>query len=164
MRERYPAIPPEMRPAALATVGGLAVIWLANIFGLWWVTLLAGLGIGLMLRPMRSVFVAAGLAGALGWGAPLAWQALSVPIGAAASTVAGIMGFGASNGALIVVATLLLGAIYCAAGAWVGVALRRLALPPAAPQTAPAEDAHISPNGRTPTPARRVPAKRRKRR
>lgn len=165
---RYPAMPPETQLTALATAAGLVVIWLANLFGLWWVTPLAGLVIGLALRRARAVFLSAVLAGALGWGAPLAWQALSLPIGAASSTVAGIMGFGASNGALIVVATLLLGAIYCAAGAWVGLALRRLVPAPAAPhatpaeRTAPAQEARVSPNGRTPT--RRAPARRRKRR
>ncbi len=108
------------------TVLGVAVVWIANLAGLWWVTSLAGLAIGLVVQRGRVAFGLAALAGLLGWAAPLAIASVGLPIGQAASVVAGIMGFGTANGYLVVAVTVLLGLLLCLSGAWVGVALRRL--------------------------------------
>ncbi len=109
-----------------ACVIGIAVVWIGAAFGLWWITVLAGLAIGLIVPRGRGAFGASALAGLLGWALPLAVAAVGLPIGRAASVVAGIMGFGTANGALVIVLTLLLGLLLCLSGAWIGVALRRL--------------------------------------
>ncbi len=110
--------------AALVTIGSAAV-WAGNLFGLWWVALPVGVLLGLLVRGARRALVAAAVAGALGWALPLAWLAGQEPIGRAADVVAGIMGLGTAGGAIIVL-TVLLGALLCAASAWIVVALRGL--------------------------------------
>src|SRR5438270_13439063 len=78
----------------LAAVVGIAVVWVGNHFGFWWVTVLVGLTIGLLLRGVWATLVTATLAGVGGWGLDLLWQSLHTNIGGTASVVAGIMGFG----------------------------------------------------------------------
>lgn len=134
MRERARAM--TLRPsgftlAIVAAVVGLVVIGVANAFGLWWVTMLVGLLIGLLVRGAVPGVIVAGLPAALGWGLPLAWQALSVPIGRVADVVGGILGFGTGSGGATIIATLILALLLSLSGLWLGAALRRLILPPA---------------------------------
>ncbi len=112
----------------LAAVVGIAVVWVGNHFGFWWVTMLVGLAIGLFLGKVRAALVAATLAGVGGWGLDLLWQSFHADIGGAASVVAGIMGFGTSKGFIVILLTLALALLLSLAGCWVGTALRRTGL------------------------------------
>ena len=112
----------------LVVIVGIAVIWAGNVHGSWWITPLVGFVMGLFLIGAWTI-VAAALAGLLGWGLELAWQAITLPIGRAASVTAGIMGFGTRQGYVVIVVTLLLGLLLCLCGAWLGAALRRLVVP-----------------------------------
>jgi hypothetical protein len=103
---------------------GIGIVWAANLAGLWWVTTLAGVSLGLLPQRGREVLGLSCLIGALGWGLPLVWQALTLPIGRVADVVGGIMGFGTTDGPLVIVLVLLLGLLLCLTGMWVGRALR----------------------------------------
>jgi hypothetical protein len=111
-----------------SVVIGMALVWLCNVFGLWWATLLVGILAGLPLRG-KSAFAAAVLIGGLGWGLPILLQALHTPVGRVAATVAILVGLGSSDGPLIVLVTILLGIVLCVAGTWLGVAVRGLVVP-----------------------------------
>lgn len=113
-------------PFALG-IAGIVVVWAGSLAGLWWVATPTGLAIGLLVPRTGTALVVAAVVGVLGWGIPLAVQALSVPIGRTAAVVAGIMGLG-SNGAIVVVVTLVVALLFAIAGAWVGSAIRRLLL------------------------------------
>jgi hypothetical protein len=101
---------------------GVALVWLCNAFGLWWVTFILGLLVGLLLRGMDA-FGAAALIGGLGWGLPLLLQALHAPVGQVAATVAILVGLGSSGGPLVILLTILLGVLLCVAGTWLGTGL-----------------------------------------
>lgn len=114
--------------ALALTIAGIIAILVSNAFGLWWITMIVGFVIGLLVRGAVASLPAAALAAVLGWGLALAWQALFVPISSVATVVAGIM-FGATNGALTIILTLILALLLSLAGAWAGAALCRLVLP-----------------------------------
>jgi hypothetical protein len=101
---------------------GVALVWLCNAFGLWWVTFILGLLVGLLLRGMDA-FGAAVLIGGLGWGLPLLLQALHAPVGQVAATVAILVGLGSAGGPLVILLTILLGVLLCVVGAWLGTGL-----------------------------------------
>jgi hypothetical protein len=101
---------------------GVAFVWLCNAFGLWWVTFILGLLVGLLLRGMDA-FGAAVLIGGLGWGLPLLLQALHAPVGQVAATVAILVGLGSAGGPLVILLTILLGVLLCVVGAWLGTGL-----------------------------------------
>jgi hypothetical protein len=103
---------------------GIAVAWLGEAAGLWWLTFVVGVAIGLAVRRSRTSLLASSLAGALGWGLPLAWLALFAPVGRAAAVVSGV--FGVEGGALAIGLTVLLGVLLATTGAWLGSAARRL--------------------------------------
>jgi hypothetical protein len=105
-------------------VGGTAVIWAANQVGLWWVTALVGVAIGLALRGTPRIIAAASLAAVAGWGLAMLWQSLGADIGGAAATVALIMGFGRS-GVIVILLALIFAWLLALAGAWLGAAARR---------------------------------------
>ncbi|MDQ2886379.1 MAG: hypothetical protein M3Y39_09855 [Chloroflexota bacterium] len=107
---------------------GVALVWLCNIFGLWWVAIVVGFLIGLLLRG-KNAFAAAVLIGGLGWGLPLLMQSLRAPVGQVAATVAILVGLGSSGGPLVILLTVLLGVLLCVVGTWLGVALRILGMP-----------------------------------
>ncbi len=111
------------------TIAGIAVVWAGNLFGLWWLATVLGVVLGLSLLRAGVAIATAAIAGVLGWGLPLLQQSLSLPIGRAASVVAGIMGFGAGNGAIVIAVTLLLALLLAVTGAWVGSTFRRLFRP-----------------------------------
>jgi hypothetical protein len=105
----------------------LALTLLGVQSGWWWLTPLAGLLIGLLMRLARLALLAAFVVGALGWGVPLAILALGAPVGAIAAAVASVIGLPPSGGAIIIVLTFVFGGILCVVGAWVGIASRGLA-------------------------------------
>lgn len=129
MRGRVPLAVP-------ATIVGAVVVGAGNPAGLWWLAMIVGVAIGLLLRGAAAALSASALAGVLGWGLPLAWQALSFPVTPTAGVVAGIMGLGAGNSTAVIIATLLLAALLGLSGGWLGIALRRLVAPAPAPPTA----------------------------
>jgi nitrate reductase NapE component len=102
----------------------LCAIGSANAFGFWWFTILTGSIPGILLRRGRVVFPIALLIGGLGWGAGLAYQSFFLPISQVASVAAGIIGIGPANSWVMIAATLLLGALLCASGAWFCLALK----------------------------------------
>lgn len=106
-------------------IPALLVVLITVLIGLWWVTPLVGLVLGLLLGGFRSAGIAF-LSGLVGWGLGLLWQEIHIPIGGTANAVAGIMGFGASGGVIVIALTLLIGALLATAGAWVGVAIHGL--------------------------------------
>jgi hypothetical protein len=115
---------PQSMALAAAIVVGIVVVWAANHFGLWWVTALIGVAIGVAFRGTLKILGVASLVAVAAWGLDLAFQSLSQPLGAAATTVAGIMGFG-QVGAIVVALALVFAWLLGAAGAWVGAAARR---------------------------------------
>jgi hypothetical protein len=120
-----------VRARLLLLAAAVAAIWLANLAGLWWVTVLAGLALGLVARRSRGAVGAGLAAGLLGWGLPLAWLAVRVPLRPTAEAVAGVLGFPGAGGLAAYVLTLLVGALLGGAGAWLGAAARGVAGVPA---------------------------------
>lgn len=108
--------------AGLEIAAGVAAVAVAEADGLWWVTLVCGGLLGLLVRGWRSV-VGALLVGALGWGIPLLWRARTEPVGAVAEVLGGLLGV---PGAVALAITLLVGVLLALAGAWVGITTRRV--------------------------------------
>jgi hypothetical protein len=108
----------------VAWVGGAAVTWVGNAFGLWWVTVVVGVAIGLLLRGTGRVLVAAGGDALAGWGLHLLWLARLADLGGTATVVAEIMGLGHSD-KLVTVLALVFGLLLGLGGAWLGAAARR---------------------------------------
>lgn len=108
-------------------ITGLALTWLGVQSGWWWLTPIAGLLIGLLLRPARLALLVALVAGMLGWGLPLAILAFTQPVGPLAAAVESVVGLPSSGGAVIIILTVALGGVLCVVGAWVGIAGKGLA-------------------------------------
>jgi len=100
---------------------GLTLIWLSGQVGWWWMTPIVGLGIGMVLRPAWLALVVSLVVGGLGWGLPLALLAASAPVRHLASAVESIIGLTATDGLVIMLATVLLGCILSIVGTWVGI-------------------------------------------
>lgn len=113
----------------LIGVTALALTLLGVQSGWWWLTPIAGLLIGFLMRPARLALLVALVVGAIGWGVPLAILALGAPVGAIAAAVASVIGLPPSGGSIIIVLTVVFGGILCVVGAWVGIAGRGLRLP-----------------------------------
>jgi hypothetical protein len=111
------------RPLAVATAG-TAVAWLGNRLGLWWLTLVVGIAVGLALRRRRTALWVALLAGLLGWGLELVALALTFPLRPTAEAVSAILGAPGIGGTPAVALTLGLGALLAGLGMWLGSALR----------------------------------------
>jgi len=105
---------------------GTMLIWLGQLLDFWWVALIIGLIVGFIIMPARFALGLALLSGGVGWGLPLLYRATYLAIGSDAAVVASIVGVGSGNGWVIVVVTILLGALLCVSSAWVGVALRQV--------------------------------------
>lgn len=124
----YGEAPPlSARVAIVVPIAMVAVvlIWLTNLSGWWWTTPLTGVVLGLV--PWRGGLTAGVSAsvGALGWGLGLIALAFQQDVSGAAGVTAAFMGFG-RHGSIVIALTLLLAAVLCLAGAWVGASLRRL--------------------------------------
>ncbi len=120
---RVPHLRGPLTGAAVAVAVVLTVVTLPA--GLWWILLVTGFGLGLLLRG-RWAWLGALLTGGLGWGIPLFWQARDTPVGSVADVLGGLLGVPA---AAAVVLTLLVAVLLALAGAWVGIAARRLVSP-----------------------------------
>ena len=114
----------------LIGVIGLALTWLSGLLGWWWVTPLVGVLIGLLLRPAWLALVTSFAAGVLGWGLPLALLAFTAPVGRLAAAIDALfdrlIGLPATGGALIILLTVVVGAVLSLVGTWVAMAARRL--------------------------------------
>jgi hypothetical protein len=111
-----------LTPAGLA--GGTALVWAANVSGLWWVTTVAGFVSGLLVPgKLRSWVVGTG-SGLLGWVLPLAWLATSISLGQAGAAISALMGYGTP--AVPTLLTVAVGAGLAACGTWLGRALRAM--------------------------------------
>lgn len=114
--------------AALFLIAGLALMWVSNHVGLWWVTAVVGLGIGFSYRPARTALLLSWLVALAAWGLDLLVQSFSSDIGGVAGVVALIAGLPRSSGYVVIVLALVFASLLALAGAWVGVALRRVVL------------------------------------
>lgn len=95
----------------------LAIVWITNHFGLWYVAFVVGAANGAVMDKTKNAFISTWLATVLGWALPLVWQSLFYPIGATAASVAGMMGFG-HQGVLVVIVTILLPFLLGTTGIW----------------------------------------------
>lgn len=107
----------------------LAITWVGNHLGLWYVAFAISIANGFVLRRTITAMWASYIACIGGWGLALAWQALFAPIGRTATIVAGIMGLG-SHGIIVIVLALLLPFLFATSGTWLAKALSRIARPP----------------------------------
>lgn len=126
---------------------GLVFVWTGNHFGLWWVTCLVGVGIGLLIHRLWLLLGATLLASVGGWGGDLLWQSRHADIGGVASVLAGILGLDTANGYLVIIITLAFAWLLCLSGMWVGTALRRciaIARPAQLEQSVPPQTASIN--------------------
>lgn len=105
---------------------GVAVVALAEVDGLWWMTLVCGGLLGLLVGGWQAS-VGGSLIGVLGWGIPLLWETRTEPVAA----VTGVLG--GMPGVVALAATLLAGMLLALAGAWVGIAVRALLRRPGEP-------------------------------
>lgn len=93
---------------------------LANTQGSFYFTWILGLLAGLLI-PGRTILPAT-VAGALAWGIPLSLTPL---VTRSAAVVASVMGLG-GQAPLLLVVTVLWGAVLSACGAWIGSSIRQL--------------------------------------
>jgi hypothetical protein len=116
-----------MRSARIAAVMAveLAMVWLANHFGGWYIVTLLAIVNGAVFATAWRAFATSLVAGIGGWGLALAWQALFFPTLRAASLVTGIMGFGKS-GIISISLTLAIPLLLAASGVWLGRSVRGL--------------------------------------
>jgi hypothetical protein len=117
-------------PVWLVTVllAGTAISLIGVLIGDWWLTFPAGLLIGAAIVPARLAVPAGALAGLLGWVLPLAADQVRYGVGAAAASLAAVMGF-TGRAAVPVILTCLVGLLLGLAGAWLASAARLLAMP-----------------------------------
>lgn len=112
------------RSLTLGAIGAAVAVWLAGYAGFWQLTIVVGVVgvvIGLVARG-RAVPLVAVLAGAAGWGVPLAVLATQADVAHLAGVVADLAGLG--SGPAVIAATVAVGALLTASGAWVGSATR----------------------------------------
>jgi hypothetical protein len=103
---------------------GAAIVSVAGVLaGAWWAPFLAGLAIGLAQPRARFAVPVGAAIGLLGWGLPLAVVQIQYGAGAAAESLAAIMGFG-HQGAIPVTVTLVVALLLGLTGGWLGSAGR----------------------------------------
>ena len=113
----------------IAIVIVAAVVAVAGVLAAaWWAPFVAGLAIGLVQPRARFAVPAGAAIGLLGWGVPLAVIQIQYGAGAAAASLAAIMGFG-HQGAIPVILTLVVGLLLGLTGAWLGSAGRTVVQP-----------------------------------
>lgn len=113
---------------AAGIAGGL-LAWLLMAYGAWWTTFPLGLAAGAFQARRLPALGSGLLVGLLGWSLPLASIALAgAPLGRAAIVVSAVLG-AAAGGVPAIALSILTGVLLGCSGAWLGVALRRLAVP-----------------------------------
>jgi hypothetical protein len=107
---------------------GVAISLIGLLIGAWWLTFVAGLVIGALIRRGRVAVPAGALAGLFAWGFGLAVLQAYYGLGPSANSLAAIMGF-TGQPAIPVVLTCLVGLLLGLTGAWLASALRGLLVP-----------------------------------
>ena len=115
----------------IAVALGCVVAWVGNHFGAWYLTFAVTVLLGALFDRASVAMWGSLLTGLIGWGGPLLWQSFSSPIGPAASMTAGVMGFGASHGYLVLVLTIVIGVLLALSGGWLGSSGRSFMRPAA---------------------------------
>jgi len=116
-----------MSRVALVIVGGVLLSLSAMLLGLWWVTFLAALAVGLALSRTWMALVAGAIAGLVAWTEPLIATQAQYGLAPAATALAAIMGV--KGAALVPIAlTVLTGVLLGLSGAWLGAAARAVAI------------------------------------
>lgn len=111
----------EILVAALVALAGV-------LLGLWWAPFVVGLALGAVDRRARIVVPGGFGVGLLSWLVPIGVANVRYGLGASASTLAAIMGFG-HQGAVPLALTLLVGTLLGGTGAWLGNAVRSVVAP-----------------------------------
>jgi len=112
---------------ALVIVGGVLLSLAAMLLGLWWVTFLAALAVGVALSRTWMALVAGAIAGLVAWSEPLIATQAQYGLAPAATALAAIMGV--KGAALVPIAlTVLTGVLLGLSGAWLGAAARTVAI------------------------------------
>ncbi len=119
-----------MRPRerfALILGGGLALSLVGMLLGLWWLTFVAAVGVGLAV-PRTWVALAAGaVTGLVAWSEPLLVASAQYGLKSSSLAIAAILG--AKGAALVPVAlTIVIGVLLGSTGAWLGSAVRSIVL------------------------------------
>ena len=109
----------------IGLVAGTAISLIGLLAGMWWLTFVAGLLIGLALARARVAVPAGAIAGLLGWALPLVAEHVRFGIGSSAASLAAIMGF-TGQSAIPLVLTCLVGLLLGLTGAWLGSAVRAM--------------------------------------
>jgi hypothetical protein len=111
-----------------AVILGLLISVVGVLAGVWWAPFVAGLATGIIEPRARVAIPAGAFVGLLGWALPLAAAQFQHGVGAAATSLAAIMGFG-HQAAIPVILTCVVGLLLGLTGAWLGSAGRTLVQP-----------------------------------
>ena len=111
----------------IAVVAGTAISLIGLLVGMWWLAFVAGLLIGLALTRARVAVPAGAIAGLLGWALPLVADQVRYGLGPTAASLAAIMGF-TGQSAIPLVLTCVVGLLLGLTGAWLGSAVRGVAV------------------------------------
>jgi hypothetical protein len=121
-----------MEHAAVKVVAAVILALIASLAGVmvgaWWMPFVGSLAIGVVQPRARFAVPAGAVVGVLGWGLPLALLQVQYGAGAAAGSLAAIMGLG-HQGTIPVVLTLVVGLLLGLTGAWLGSAGRTVVQP-----------------------------------
>ena len=112
----------------LITLIGVAISLAGLLIGAWWLTFVAGLAIGALIGRGQVAIPAGALAGLGAWGFCLAVLQVYYGLGPSARSLAAIMGF-TGQPAIPLILTCIVGLLLGVTGAWLGSAVRGLALP-----------------------------------
>jgi hypothetical protein len=111
-----------------AVILGVLISVAGVLVGAWWAPFTVGAALGIV-EPRARIAIPAGAAiGLLGWALPLAAVQLKFGGGAAAQSLAAIMGFG-HQAAIPIVLTCVVGLLLGLTGAWLGSAGRSFLQP-----------------------------------
>ena len=112
-----------------AVILGVLISVAGVLVGAWWAPFTMGAVFGIVEPRARFAVPAGAAIGLLGWALPLAAVQLQYGVGAAATSLAAIMGFG-HQAAIPIVLTCVVGLLLGLTGAWLGSAGRTLSLSP----------------------------------
>ena len=143
MRWRRPASLPAQWIGAVVVFPILATVGV--MLGAWWAPFPLGLAFGAVQPRARFAIPVGALIGLVGWSIPLSASASRFGLGAAAESLAAIMGFG-HEAIVPVILTLLVGTLLGLTGAWLGSAGRTLVQPASSRKSA-----SVSADGGTPS-------------
>lgn len=116
---------PLLRVGGTLIVATAAVTLLALI-GWWWLVPVTGVLIGLLSRSGRISVPVAFLAGLVGYTIALYVEASIAVVSRIARVAASLAGLGNDSGLLVVIATVVHGALLCMVGAWVASIVQQM--------------------------------------